>query len=87
PEEWTLGAGATIIVDNPALSIAQLDAVDSVITGCAVAIAETGTVVLDAGARQGRRALTLVPDHHVLVVREDQVVGGVHDAMGRIRPT
>lgn len=87
PQEWTLGATATVIVDNPALSIDQLDAVDSVITGCAVAIAETGTVVLDAGARQGRRALTLVPDHHVLVVREDQVVGGVHDAMGRIRPT
>ena len=54
---------------------AQLDQLDGALTGCAVAIAETGTFVLDGGPGQGRRALTLVPDLHICVVRGDQVVG------------
>jgi L-lactate dehydrogenase complex protein LldG len=62
----------------------ELDAVDAVLTGCALAIAETGTLVLDAGPRQGRRALTLVPDVHVCVVEADQVVDGVPTAMRRL---
>jgi L-lactate dehydrogenase complex protein LldG len=60
--------------------------VDGALTGCALAIAETGTIVLDGGARQGRRALTLVPDYHLCVVEATQIVGGVPEAMARIAP-
>ncbi|GAB2824788.1 LutC/YkgG family protein [Streptomyces daliensis] len=64
-----------------------LDAVDSVVTGCAVAIAETGTLVLDAGPDQGRRRITLVPDHHICVVRvPEQVVESVPQALERLDP-
>ncbi|HEU4567011.1 MAG TPA: LUD domain-containing protein [Marmoricola sp.] len=73
--------------DDPALSPAQLDGTDGVLTTCAVAVAETGTIVLDAGPGQGRRALTLVPDLHVVVVRADQVVRGVPEALTRLTPT
>ena len=57
-----------IVVDDPPLSARELDAVAGVITGCAAAIAETGTIILDHGPGQGRRALTLVPDFHLVVV-------------------
>jgi L-lactate dehydrogenase complex protein LldG len=60
---------------------------DGVLTGCAVAIAETGTIVLDAGADQGRRALSLLPDLHVCVVHVDQVVGSVPEAIAHLDPT
>jgi L-lactate dehydrogenase complex protein LldG len=63
------------------LGIEQLDRVDAVITGCVVAIAETGTIVLDGGPAQGVRALSLVPDHHVCVVRAGQVVHSVPEAI------
>ena len=62
----------------------ELDAVDAVVTGCALGIAETGTIVLDGGERSGRRALTLVPDLHVCVVEEEQIVAGVPDAVARL---
>ena len=71
--------------DEPALTIKQLDAIDSTISGCAVAIAETGTIVLDSGPTQGRRALSLVPDHLIIVVREDQVVEIVPEAIARVQ--
>jgi L-lactate dehydrogenase complex protein LldG len=70
----------TLERDDPPLTIERLDACDAVLTGCALAIAETGTIVLDAGVGQGRRALTLVPDLHICVVRAVQIVGGVPDA-------
>jgi L-lactate dehydrogenase complex protein LldG len=68
-------------VEDQALSARELDAVDGALTGCAAAIAETGTLVLAGGASEGRRAITLVPDLHVCVVREPQVVELVPEAL------
>jgi L-lactate dehydrogenase complex protein LldG len=65
----------------------DLDGLDGALTGCAVAIAETGTLVLDAGPAQGRRAITLVPDHHVCVVTGEQIVGLVPEALERLART
>ncbi|MFG6196187.1 lactate utilization protein C [Nonomuraea sp. JJY05] len=64
----------------------DLDTADGVITSCAVAIAETGTIVLDHGPGQGTRAQTLVPDYHLCVVRADQIVAGVPEAIARLDP-
>jgi L-lactate dehydrogenase complex protein LldG len=88
PDGW-LPDGLDPIVDRPGapLDPATLDEVDGVITGCALAIAETGTIVLEAGAAQGRRALTLVPDLHICVVAADQVVGSVPEAIEAIGAT
>jgi L-lactate dehydrogenase complex protein LldG len=67
------------------LAVADLDAPGvAVLTGCAVAVARTGTLILDAGPDQGRRALTLVPDHHICVVHTGQIVGGVPEALARL---
>ncbi|WP_327165427.1 lactate utilization protein C [Streptomyces zaomyceticus] len=71
---------------DTALTPYDLDTTDAVVTGCALAIAETGTIVLDAGPGQGRRALTLVPDLHICVVRADQVVASVPQALPRLDP-
>jgi L-lactate dehydrogenase complex protein LldG len=73
------------LVEEPELSVEELDAVDGVITSCALAIAATGTIVLDAGPGQGPRRLTLVPDLHVCVVREDQIVPGVPQAVAALK--
>jgi L-lactate dehydrogenase complex protein LldG len=72
--------------DSPELSPTDLDEIDTALTGCALAIAETGTIVLDGGELSGRRALTLVPDHHVCIVRADQIVSGVPEAFERLQP-
>ncbi|WP_121257186.1 LutC/YkgG family protein [Nocardioides ferulae] len=72
--------------DGRMLTAAELDAVDAVVTEARVGIAETGTVVLDHAAGQGRRALTLVPDRHVCIVRADQVVADVPDAFAVLDP-
>ncbi|MET8199839.1 LutC/YkgG family protein [Micromonospora taraxaci] len=84
PPEWLAGYAGQVCRDAPPLSPAELDATDAVLTGCAVAIADTGTIVLDAGPTQGRRALTLVPDRHICVVRADQVVGLLPEALTRL---
>jgi L-lactate dehydrogenase complex protein LldG len=76
----------TEIVAGDGLSPAALDAVDGVITGAAVAIAETGTIVLDGSPGQGRRALSLVPDYHLCIVRAHQVVALVPEALARLDP-
>jgi L-lactate dehydrogenase complex protein LldG len=73
--------GIELVVDDPPLSARDLDGLDGVLTGCALAIAETGTIVLDGGARSGRRALTLVPDLHLCVVEAGTIVPSVPDAV------
>ncbi|MBY6682292.1 lactate utilization protein C [Rhodococcus sp. BP-316] len=84
PSAWVDGVA---VVPDEGLSIDQLDALDAVITGCAVGIAATGTIVLDASVAQGRRALTLVPDHHICIVRADQVVDTVPQAFAVLDAT
>lgn len=81
PELWL---SEVEVVRDDELTAQQLDDLDGVLTTCATAIAETGTLVLDAGPGQGRRALTLVPDHLVVVVFADQVVAGVPDALRQL---
>ncbi|QWC86236.1 LUD domain-containing protein [Nocardioidaceae bacterium] len=83
-----LGGTATV-VDRPEqrVSAADLDAAYAVVTAARVGIAETGTIVLDHAADQGRRAITLVPDRHVCVVRADQVVESVPEAVATLDPT
>jgi L-lactate dehydrogenase complex protein LldG len=73
--------GLELVGDDPPLGPRELDGFDGVLTGCALAIAETGTIVLDGGPRSGRRAITLVPDYHVCVVEEERIVAGVPDAV------
>jgi L-lactate dehydrogenase complex protein LldG len=80
--QWSV---ADAVVDS-GQSPTELDAIDAVVTGAAVGIAITGTVVLDHGPRQGRRALSLVPDLHVCVIHSDQVVADVPDAVARLDP-
>ena len=72
------------VVRDDGLAPEDLDALDGVITGAAVAIAETGTIVLDGSPDQGRRAITLVPDYHLCIVRADQVVELVPEAVDRL---
>ncbi|MFB6556337.1 lactate utilization protein C [Streptomyces sp. NPDC056405] len=88
PPGWLAAVDATRVHDRAASTAHELDRVDSVVTGCAVAVAETGTIVLDGSADQGRRRITLVPDHHVCVVRvPDQVVSSVPQALERLDPS
>jgi L-lactate dehydrogenase complex protein LldG len=77
--------GVEVVVDDPPLSPQALDGLDGVLTGCALAIAETGTIVLDGGERSGRRALTLVPDWHICVVEASSIVAGLPDAVAALR--
>jgi L-lactate dehydrogenase complex protein LldG len=76
-------AFAAVTVDT-GLTAAELDGFDAVVTAAAVAIAETGTIVLDGAPDQGRRAISLVPDYHLCVLRSDQVVELVPEAVLRL---
>ncbi|MBZ5739008.1 LutC/YkgG family protein [Nocardioides mangrovi] len=82
------GLGVTVpgAVADTGLTAAELDAIDAVVTEARVGIAETGTIVLDHGPGQGRRAISLVPDLHVCIVRVDQVVPDVPDALPLLDP-
>lgn len=87
PPQWLSAAGSTRVADRAVSTPRELDAVESVVTGCAVAVAETGTIVLDGGPEQGRRRITLIPDHHICVVRvPGQVVASVPQALERLAP-
>ena len=84
PERWAPAEVELLRDTGGALSNDQLDASDGVLTGCALGIAQTGTIVLDGGPAQGRRALTLLPDYHLCVVRADQIVELVPEAITRL---
>jgi L-lactate dehydrogenase complex protein LldG len=87
PDAWLAASKIERVGDDRPLTSQELDRLDGAITGCAVAIAETGTIVLDAGPDQGRRVLSLLPDLHVCVVMASQVVGTVPEALERLVPT
>ncbi len=80
---WTV-EGVELVRDDPPLSPRQLDELDGVLSGCALAIAETGTIVLDGVGACGRRALTLVPDYHLCVVRSVDIVPSVPDCVAAL---
>jgi L-lactate dehydrogenase complex protein LldG len=82
PAGWAPGTA----VPDTDLSPSELDNCDTVLTGCVAACAETGTIVLDGSPDQGRRAISLVPDRHVCVVRADQVVQTVPELLRRLAP-
>jgi L-lactate dehydrogenase complex protein LldG len=82
---WSV-PGVELVPDDPPLEARMLDSLGAALTGCALAIAETGTLVLDGTGACGRRALTLVPDIHLCVVREGDVVASLPDAIERLAP-
>jgi len=84
PQRWR-PAGVELVADE-GLSSRELDELDGALTGCALAIAETGALVLDGGEAQGRRALTLVPDYHLCVVEAGRIVGLLPEAVERLEP-
>jgi iron-sulfur cluster protein len=84
PEKWTPD-GLELLRDR-GLEAQTLDTLDGALTGCALAIAETGTIVLDGGGAQGRRALSLVPDYHLCIVEADAIVATVPEAVARLEP-
>ena len=88
PEAWR-PEGVELLRDaaRPNLTDEELDGSDGVLTGCALGIAQTGTIVLDAGPTQGRRALTLLPDYHLCVVKEEQIVDLVPEAFTKLAET
>ncbi|MEU4879989.1 LUD domain-containing protein [Streptomyces althioticus] len=86
-ERWLAAAEVTRVPDEATSTPHELDRVDSVVTACAVAVAETGTIVLDGSPDQGRRRISLIPDHHICVVRvPGQVVASVPQALERLDP-
>jgi L-lactate dehydrogenase complex protein LldG len=82
PAQWCPDS----VVDDGSLSATDLDAYAATVTACTVACAETGTIALDGSEDQGRRAITLVPDIHVCVIRADQVVETVAEFLVRLAP-
>jgi L-lactate dehydrogenase complex protein LldG len=86
PAAWLAAADADVLTDD-GLTVDTLDTCDGVVTAVAVAVADTGTIVLDGAPDQGRRAITLVPDLHVCIVRAEQIVETVPEAVARLDPT
>jgi L-lactate dehydrogenase complex protein LldG len=84
PEPWR--PHDVELIEDEDLSATDLDAIDGALTGCAVAIAQTGTIVLDGSPICGRRLLTLVPDHHICVVLAGQIVEIVPEAITAVAP-
>ena len=89
PEEWVKALAQSdieLFSDQPALDRAHLNVIDAVVTTAAVGMADSGTIALDHGEGQGRRALSLLPDRHICVVRTDQVVSDVPEGIARLAP-
>ncbi len=89
PDAWVqavTAAGVTVFRDDPELSHAELNLIAAVVTTAAVGMADSGTIALDHGLGQGRRALSLLPDCHVCVVRSEQVVSDVPEGIARLAP-
>jgi L-lactate dehydrogenase complex protein LldG len=90
PGEWLDGCPVEVRRDDPTgsagLTVDDLDHTGGVVSGCATAIAETGTLILDASPDQGRRVLTLVPDYHLCVVLPDRIERDVPQALARLDP-
>lgn len=84
--DWLPG-GLELLSDGPPLSHADLDGAEAVVTGGALAISETGTIILDHGPGQGRRALTLIPDLHVCILEAAQVVQDVLEGVRAVQAT
>ncbi len=82
PEDWLPDVE---IRPDEGLGNEVLEATDGVMTGCSLAVAQTGTIVLDSGAKQGRRVITLLPDFHLCVVFAEQVEGIVPEALSRLK--
>jgi L-lactate dehydrogenase complex protein LldG len=85
PAAW-LPTNLTLLRDSGDLSYDELDNCDGVLTGCALGIAQTGTIVMDHSVGQGRRAISLVPDYHLCIVYTDQVVGLVPEGTTKLTP-
>jgi L-lactate dehydrogenase complex protein LldG len=81
-----LPVGFEFVVDEGFTPV-ELDGFEGVVTASTVAIAETGTIVLQKVPGQGRRAPTLVPDYHLCVVRAADVVETVPEAIARLQAT
>lgn len=89
PDGWAgavQGSGLFVTGDEPALTHHELNDIDTVVTTCALAMADSGTIALDHGEGQGRRVLTLLPDRHICVVRADQVVSDVPEGIAKLAP-
>lgn len=88
PQDW-LPDEVELLTDSAEdhLTNNELNAGDGVLTGCTLGISQTGTIVLDAGEMQGRRILTLLPDYHLCIVREAQVVGLMPEAIEKLGET
>ncbi len=82
PDAWVTDVNP--LRDDPPLTNDQIDAADGVITTCALAIAQTGTIILDGGPGMGRRALTLLPDYHLCIVEHAQIVPSVPEAIAKL---
>ena len=85
-ERWFDAADTRLRIDAPGavLSVSELDETSAVLTSSAVSVAESGTIVLDGTANQGRRAISLVPDHHVCVVPVSSIVRLLPEALPRM---
>jgi L-lactate dehydrogenase complex protein LldG len=90
-ETWLAQVSSTVRIDGTGtgdqLTVAELDALDGVVTSCATAIAETGTLILDGSAGMGRRVVTLIPDYHLCIVLPGQICADIPQALARLQPT
>ncbi|MGW1076293.1 LutC/YkgG family protein [Streptomyces sp. NPDC002537] len=88
PEQWLsrISSDTRLLPDSPGASFRELAEADCAITGCTTAVAMTGGLAVNAGLREGRRVLSLIPDHHICVLFASQVVGTLAEALTRLTP-